>query len=169
MSRTQPAPPVIQAAGGVLWRPADGSETGGSVEVAVIHRPRYDDWSLPKGKLTAGEKLLEAAIREVREETGHLVRVGRSLGSIRYQKIVAGKLRDKVVHWWAMRADGGVFVPNDEVDALRWLPVGAADAALTRDLERVILERFAEADHGLGGVVSADRRRARSATPEVAL
>jgi len=168
VNRPEPVPPVIRAAGGVLWRPSDGTDAAGPVEVAVIHRPRYDDWSLPKGKLTGGEQLLEAAIREVREETGHLVRVGRSLGSIRYQKVVAGRLRDKVVHWWAMLADGGTFIPNDEVDALRWLPVGAADAALTRDLERVVLARFAETDDGLGGAVSAGRG-APSARTEAAL
>src|SRR5690606_11312898 len=110
--------PPIRAAGGVLWRHAPGD--GGRVEVAVIHRPRYDDWSLPKGKLAAGESELEAAVREIREETGFHVRVGRPLGVTRYSKETVSGARPKVVRWWAMQGEGGGFSPTREVDDLVW-------------------------------------------------
>ncbi len=138
---------LIRAAGGVLWRPGDGPDslTGEpGVEVAVVHRPRYDDWSLPKGKLAPGEPEVEGAVREVLEETGFRVRIGRPLGETRYLKVVAGVERLKVVHWWAMRADTGAFTPNDEIDDLRWLSLDSAAGLLTRDSDRVVLERFAD-------------------------
>jgi len=111
--------------------------------VAVVHRPRYDDWSLPKGKVDDGETVLEAAVREVLEETGQRARPGRPLGEVRYR--VAGRdgrERDKVVHYWAMQAEGGDFVPNEEVDALRWLPPQEAAPLLSRDQDRDLLARF---------------------------
>jgi 8-oxo-dGTP pyrophosphatase MutT (NUDIX family)/phosphohistidine phosphatase SixA len=108
---------VIRAAGGVVWRQgADGPE------VAVVHRPRYDDWSLPKGKLAAGELHLPAAMREIREETGVVGAARSSLGVTEYD--VDGI--DKVVRWWSVRASQEHFVPGDEVDELRWLPPRAA-------------------------------------------
>ena len=82
------------------------------MEVAIIHRPRYDDWSLPKGKLAPGESHIEGALREVHEETGFRVQPGRSLGEVRYLKESGGGAREKVVHYWAMRAISGVFSPN---------------------------------------------------------
>jgi 8-oxo-dGTP diphosphatase len=133
---------VIRAAGGVLWRPIAGGAEGG-VEVAVIHRPRYDDWSLPKGKLASGELELEAAMREVLEETGHRVTVGRPLGESRYLKESPDGPREKRVRWWAMRADGGSFSPGREVDELRWVSLSDAQAMLTRDTDRDVLDRFA--------------------------
>lgn len=135
--------PVIQAAGGVVWRsaaPANGADV--SLEVAIIHRPRYDDWSLPKGKLAVGESHLEAAVREVLEETGFHVRVGRPLGETRYNKVTAGASRPKVIRWWAMRAEEGAFSATREVDALRWVSLADA-AALARPTDRDVLERFA--------------------------
>jgi 8-oxo-dGTP pyrophosphatase MutT (NUDIX family) len=75
----------IKAAGGVVWRLASDAD-GARVEVAIIHRPRYDDWSIPKGKLAPGESQLEGGIREVMEETGYRVQPGRSLGEVRYLK-----------------------------------------------------------------------------------
>ncbi len=138
---------IIRAAGGVLWRPLEDSsgesEPEPGVEVAIVHRPRYDDWSLPKGKLAPGEPEVEGAVREVLEETGYRVRIGRPLGETRYIKGVAGVDRLKVVHWWAMRADTGAFAPNDEIDDLRWLSLDGAAALVTRDSDRVVLERFA--------------------------
>jgi 8-oxo-dGTP diphosphatase len=134
--------PAIRAAGGVLWRPAS-TPNGGGVEVAVIHRPRYDDWSLPKGKLAPGEPDLEGAVREVLEETGFHVRVGRPLGETRYVKSSAGVARPKVVRWWAMEAEEGAFVATREVDELRWLPLGEAEALLTRPSDRELLDAFA--------------------------
>ena len=117
---------VIQAAGGVLWRPALG---GAGVEVALVHRPKYDDWSIPKGKLSAHEHLLVAAVREVFEETGYACRPGRPLGEIRYLKDGVPKR----VRYWAMEAGDGEFVPGDEVDQLMWLPPREAMVHLTRD------------------------------------
>ena len=129
---------VIQAAGGVVWRTAPNDS---SIEVAVIHRPRYDDWSLPKGKLTSGESEFEGALREVFEETGYRVRPGRGLGEVRYTT-QNGAGREKVVRYWAMRAVSGVFTPSDEVDELRWLPLDETAQRLTRDSDREVLERF---------------------------
>lgn len=138
------AAPAIRAAGGVLWR-AVGPETnhGGGVEVAVIHRPRYDDWSLPKGKLASGESDLDGAVREVLEETGYHVRVGRSLGVSTYQKETRDGPRPKVVRWWAMEAEAGAFSVTLEVDRLEWLTLADAAARLTRPTDRDVLERFA--------------------------
>jgi 8-oxo-dGTP diphosphatase len=141
--------------------------------VAVVHRPRYGDWSLPKGKLAPGEPEVEGAVREVLEETGFRVRVGRPLGETRYDKVVGGIERPKVVHWWAMRADTGSFTPNDEIDDLRWRSLDEARALLTRDTDRDVLDRFAHGPrptrtvllvrHGTAGSRSAwtddDRRR----------
>lgn len=132
--------PTIRAAGGVLWR--RDPDDDGAVEVALIHRPRYDDWSLPKGKLAAGESELEAAVREILEETGFHVRVGRPLGETRYAKETDGGTRPKVVRWWAMQAEGGNFSPTGEVDDLVWLAPSDAAVRLTRPSEVEVLERF---------------------------
>lgn len=133
---------AIRAAGGVLWRTAVDADGPAALEVAVIHRQRYEDWSLPKGKLAAGEREVDGAIREVLEETGYHVRLGRSLGETRYLKVQDGAAREKVVRWWAMEAAYGTFAPNREVDELRWLTLGDAHDALTRDLDRGVLDRF---------------------------
>jgi 8-oxo-dGTP diphosphatase len=132
----------IRAAGGVLWRARDPWDASRGVEVAVIHRPRYDDWSLPKGKLAPGESDIDGAIREVLEETGFHVRLGRSLGDTRYVKEMDGVSRPKVVRWWAMEATAGTFVPTREVDELRWVTLGEAHEMLTRETDRDLLERF---------------------------
>ena len=113
------------------------------MEVAVVHRPRYDDWSLPKGKLAPGEPEVEGAVREVLEETGYRARIGRPLGETRYPRLVAGVMRPKIVRWWAMEADTGAFAPNDEIDELRWLPLDRARDLLSRETDREVLERFA--------------------------
>lgn len=123
----------IAAAGAVVWRPGRGS-----VEVAVVHRPRYDDWSLPKGKLDPRESIREAAWREVAEETGARVALGRFLMRTRYP---VGDDR-KVVDYFAARYVSGSFVPNDEVDELRWLPVD--EAAEVVDYDREVLTAFTE-------------------------
>jgi 8-oxo-(d)GTP phosphatase len=134
--------PTIRAAGGVLWRVGSANGADASVEVAVIHRPQYDDWSLPKGKLAGGETEVDGAIREVLEETGFRVRLGRPLGETRYMKEVDGQTRPKVVRWWAMEATGGSFSPGREVDELRWLSLSEAHEILTRSTDRDLLERF---------------------------
>jgi 8-oxo-dGTP pyrophosphatase MutT (NUDIX family) len=129
---------VIRAAGGVVWRLAP-DESG--VEVAVIHRPRYDDWSFPKGKLASGETEFDGALREVFEETGYRVRPGRALGEVRYLR-QNGTGGEKVVRYWAMQAVGGAFTPNREVDDLRWLALEETAQGLTRDSDREVLQRF---------------------------
>jgi len=123
----------IVAAGAVLWRTASES-----VEVAVVHRPRYDDWSLPKGKLARGESVPAAAVRELAEETGATAVLGVQLGDSRY-RVPQG---DKVVHYWSARASGGEFAPNDEVDELRWLPPEQAGGLLSYPRDGEILDRF---------------------------
>jgi phosphohistidine phosphatase SixA/8-oxo-dGTP pyrophosphatase MutT (NUDIX family) len=133
---------TIRAAGGVLWREATTDVADPAVEVAIIHRPRYGDWTLPKGKLATGESELDGAIREVLEETGHRIRLGRALGETRYFKEQGGFLRPKVVRWWAMEASGGGFTPNREVDELRWVTLAEAHETLTRETDRELLERF---------------------------
>jgi 8-oxo-dGTP diphosphatase len=113
---------LIEAAGGVVWRPA-GS---GGVEVAIVHRPRHDDWSLPKGKLEPGELPITAAVREILEETGMRVIPGRRLRDLRYT-LPAGSKR---VRYWSMRVIGGGFAANEEVDTLRWVAPAMARAIL---------------------------------------
>lgn len=118
-----------------MWRPA----VDGAVEVAVVHRPRYDDWSLPKGKVDPGEARVTTAVREVAEETGYAVTLGRFLGRTTYD--VDG--HDKHVDHWCGRAVGGRFAANDEVDDLRWVPVSEAQERVTRASDADVLERFA--------------------------
>ena len=134
--------PLIRAAGGVLWRSLSGAPDDGEIEVALVHRPRYDDWSLPKGKLATGESEIDGAVREVLEETGFHVRVGRSLGETRYLKEQDRVVRPKVVHWWAMEATSGAFVSTREVDQLRWVHPSTAGDLLTRPTDRDVLELF---------------------------
>jgi 8-oxo-dGTP pyrophosphatase MutT (NUDIX family)/phosphohistidine phosphatase SixA len=132
----------IRAAGGVVWRTAPDHANDSAIEVAVVHRPRYDDWTLPKGKLGAGETLLDGALREVFEETGYRVRPGRALGDVSYMKSSNGEDREKFVHYWAMEAVGGAFTPSREVDELAWISPEGAEALLTRGTDREILQRF---------------------------
>ncbi|RZS39263.1 8-oxo-dGTP diphosphatase [Herbihabitans rhizosphaerae] len=145
---------VVRAAGAVVWRMA-----GDEPEVAVVHRPRYDDWSLPKGKLDDGETVPAAAVREVAEETGFDVVLGRSLGRAEYS-VTRPRPGPKTVDYFAAHATGGEFAPNDEVDELRWLsPADAvrlvgyphdesmlqAFGALPAELAIVLLVRHAKA------------------------
>lgn len=127
---------VIEAAGGVLWR-----RTSEGVRVAVVHRPEYDDWTLPKGKLDPGEHPLSAARREIEEETGFEAAPGVPLGETRYRKGAAPKR----VRYWSMRAVGGRFAPSAEVDRLEWLSLEAATARLDFRRDREILAVFGAA------------------------
>jgi 8-oxo-(d)GTP phosphatase len=129
---------LIRAAGGALWRPADG----GGIETALVHRPKYDDWSLPKGKPDGGEHPLETAVREVAEETGLEVVVGRRSVRTEYE-VPEGPKR---VDYWLMRVVGGAFERNDEVDELRWLPVGQACALVSHAHDRAVLADLARTD-----------------------
>lgn len=123
------------AAGGVLWR-----QDGDRVLVAVVHRPRYDDWTLPKGKLHSGEHPLVAAVREVEEETGAQVEAGRRLSSVEYP---FGPDAIKRVSYWAMRYRGGEHAAGDEVDQLRWATVAEATQRLSYPADRGVLADFA--------------------------
>ena len=132
----------IHAAGMVLWRPSDGGR-----QVALVHRPRYDDWSFPKGKLRPGEHRLLAAVREVEEETGYRTVLGRPLPTARYDS----RGRPKRVDYWAGRPVPGredAFRPNDEVDAVDWLPVDAARGRLSYPHDAAILDDFAAGHAG---------------------
>ena len=109
----------MRAAGCVVWRRHDDG-----IEILVVHRPRYDDWSLPKGKLDPGETELECAVREVEEETGFVGAVGDELSTVAY---VDHKNRPKTVRYWMLELGGGVFTPNEEVDRIWGLRQGAVD------------------------------------------
>ena len=127
---------TVYAAGAVLWQP--GLRKG--VEVAVIHRPRYDDWSLPKGKLDSGETEPVTAVREVHEETGYRAQLGRRIAVVSYP-IDQGT---KKVRYWAARSIEGQFTPNAEVDDLVWLPVPEAMKKVAYAYDREVLRRFTE-------------------------
>ena len=133
MPARRSARPELRAGGGVVWRP-----DGNKVQTAVVHRPRYDDWSLPKGKLLDGETPLLAATREVREELGSRVAVSRKIGDISYDTPSG----PKTVTYWVMRHLDGTFTPNAEVDAAEWLRPKATREQLTYAAERRVLEDF---------------------------
>jgi len=120
----------VQAAGGVPLRRRDG----GVVEVLLVHRPRYLDWTFPKGKVQDGERDEDAALRELREEAGLVCELGRELASTRYKDT---KLRDKTVRYWVMENCSGSFESNDEVDRIEWLTLEEAAGRLShrRDLD----------------------------------
>lgn len=142
---------TVLAAGCVLWRrapapapaPGDGNSNSAhaddrdrdEIELALVHRPKWADWSHPKGKLKPYEDHPHAALREVREETGMTADLGPELPTVRYT--VDG--RPKEVRYWAAEATGGAFVPNSEVDRMVWLPPAAARARLTQPRDRELV------------------------------
>jgi 8-oxo-dGTP diphosphatase len=134
-------PPSIHAAGAVLWRPA-GS---GDPEVALVHRPHHQDWSLPKGKVDPGESRVRTAVREIGEETGFAAVLGRHLATVRYP---VGADR-KVVDYWEARAGEGTFTPNGETDELRWCSPSEAAGLLTYDSDRDVLDVFSRSPRPL--------------------
>ncbi len=126
---------MVWAAGGVLWRPAPD----GRIEIGLVHRPRYDDWTLPKGKAEDHETLLTTAVREICEETGHQVRLGRHLRDVAYALPNGNRKR---VRYWSARDLGGEFVPNREVDELRWFEIDSAAEQLSYRQDRSILDEL---------------------------
>jgi 8-oxo-dGTP pyrophosphatase MutT (NUDIX family) len=132
--------PEVRAAGAAVFR----RPGAGIVEWAVIHRPRYDDWSLAKGKLDPGEDFETAAVREVQEEIGVRGTLGAELPSTTYTD---HKGRSKLVRYWLMeaRGDGAAFQPNDEVDVIRWLPGSQALEVLTYERDQAVLTAAMEA------------------------
>jgi 8-oxo-dGTP pyrophosphatase MutT (NUDIX family) len=122
----------VRAAGGLVRR----GEPDGGVRYALVHRPRYDDWSFPKGKLHDGESHEAAALREVEEETGLRCELERELPSIEYRDRNG---RPKVVRYWTMRPIGGSFTPNAEVDEVRWVAPDEALTLLAYDHDRELL------------------------------
>ena len=132
----------IEAAGAVVWRPA-----GDRLEVLLIHRKRYDDWSLPKGKLDPGEHAVTAAVREVHEETGVAVCLGPQLTRHRYSMQRPEGATKQVTYWAARPTDGigagaDAYQANDEVDAVRWMDVDSAPSTLTYARDAAVLEHF---------------------------
>ena len=123
---------VVYAAGAVL---VDGERT------ALVHRPRYDDWTLPKGKRQRGEDDRATALREVLEETGHTGEIRQDLGTVTYDVVRNGKTLPKVVRYFLMRSTGGLFRPGDEVDELRWEERAEAMTLLSYDRDRDVLSR----------------------------
>ena len=116
-------PTTVVAAGALLERFTPQGRT-----VLVVHRPRYDDWSFPKGKLDLGETIEECARREVLEETGLVAVLGERLADTEY---VDRKGRPKIVHWWRGTVVSGTFAPNDEVDEVRWVTPDEARSLLS--------------------------------------
>ena len=128
---------MIRAAGALLWR----ESSAGEIEVALVHRPRYDDWSLPKGKIDGDETPLACAYREVFEETGFKARFTRQLGSVEFED--NGVLK-RVMYWVAQAVGASEFVTNEEVDQLRWLnPSDSLDLA-THQSDKELIKRFLE-------------------------
>ncbi len=130
----------VEAAGGLVLRRRNGER-----QVAVVHRPRYDDWSLPKGKLDRGESFEGAALREVEEEAGVRCSLGRELPLSTYRD---NKGRHKTVRWFLMELLPGEprapFEPNEEVDELRWLTPAEAIALVAYEHDRRLLELIGE-------------------------
>ncbi|MCU1378091.1 MAG: hypothetical protein JWN29_1074 [Acidimicrobiales bacterium] len=127
--------PLVLAGGGVVWRTA----ATGEPEVLLVHRPKYDDWSIPKGKCDPGETGERCALREVEEETGFRCTLGPELTSSAY---IDRKGRPKEVRWWVMTVVDGAFTPAEEVDEVRWLPVERARWLLSYDRDRAVLDAF---------------------------
>ncbi len=128
---------LIRAAGGLVVDSSDGE-----VRVVLIHRDRYDDWCLPKGKLDDGESFADAALREVAEETGLVCELGDELAEVRYDV----RDRPKVVRYWAMTAVGGELAPEDldEVSALGWFEIAEAREKVDYDADRQVIDAWLE-------------------------
>jgi 8-oxo-dGTP pyrophosphatase MutT (NUDIX family) len=129
--------PLIQAAGAVLWRKIES----GDLEIAIVHRPKYDDWSLPKGKVEAGESHISAGYREIQEETGYESIFGPEIGTVVYKLEGA----PKEVRFWSARATEMTGHPDPlEVDQVEWLAPKKAKEKLTNKDDRAIVDYFLE-------------------------
>ena len=124
---------TILAGGGIVWRHDEGAE----LEIVLVHRPAYDDWSFPKGKLDPDETETQAALREVEEETGLVCRLGPEIGTTRYRD---SKRRPKTVRYWEMTPTAGTLAAANEVDDVRWVPLGEAPGLLTYEHDRRLLD-----------------------------
>ena len=123
----------VRAAGGLVCR----RDADGGMEILLVHRPAYDDWSFPKGKLESGERAEDAATREVEEETGLRCELGRELATARYRD---ARGRPKMVRYWLMTPVGGQLEAANEVDDARFVPVREATALLTYERDRELLD-----------------------------
>ena len=128
----------VRAAGGVVSRRGENGE----IEVVLIHRPRYDDWTFPKGKAHGGESDEACALREVEEETGLRCSLDRELARSEYRDM---KGRTKRVRYWSMQSVNGDLAPGTEVDEARWVPLSTAATKLTYERDRDVLRSFADA------------------------
>ncbi|MEW2117433.1 NUDIX hydrolase [Streptomyces sp. NPDC005474] len=126
--------PVL-AAGCVLWR---HSPVDGGLEICLVHRPKYDDWSHPKGRLKRDEETLAAALREVEEETGYEAAPGAPLTTSHYE----ANGRPKQVSYWEAQTTSGAFAPNDEVDRILWLPPETARDRLTQPRDKDLIDEL---------------------------
>jgi 8-oxo-dGTP diphosphatase len=124
---------VVLAGGGIVWR----QNEGGGLEIVLVHRPAYDDWSFPKGKLDPGETEAQAALREVEEETGLACRLGPEIGTTSYRD---PKRRPKTVRYWEMTPATGTLTAANEVDDARWVPLEEAQGLLTYERDRHLLD-----------------------------
>ena len=129
----------VLAAGGVVWR----RNATGEVEILLEHRKRYDDWSIPKGKVDPGESLVMTAVREIAEETGFTVRLGKFVKCVHYP-LPGG--REKVVYYWSAQVVGGTFCANSEVDRIAWLPIPVAATKIEYASDREVLDCFRTID-----------------------
>ena len=132
---------VVRAAGGVVTRPAPG----GGVEVLVVHRPRYDDWSLPKGKAEPGERDEDTAVREVEEETGYRCTLGTELPTVRDQDR-RGRQKQVLFRLMSAPREEQAFVANDEVDERRWISPTAPATLLSYDADRRLVRSLGETE-----------------------
>ena len=148
----------IIAAGGVVWR----YDIEGEVEILLVHRPRYDDWSLPKGKVEEGEALISCAYREILEETGLSIKLGPYIGSIQYHVVDGLK---EVSYWSAsLLEDKSAFHANEEVDQIVWLDFESAKFRATRESDREIIERFSESPYDSSALIMLRHAKALERT-----